>query len=297
MDRQPFTDERVDALAEQTLRELRIIGARYAKGLLTDWECEIDMTEALDRGFWVFLRDCGIRLRPDRGSYGAFAEAYRAFRSGADFGEAPQTPWLFFDAEGQTRAATAEEIRRFFRLMSRYGMTCEFFEPIPDDVPDPRRRFVHSWHGVSAYSIGFNCADDGGLLTEAQPVGKTFRLTDDRGLTATVTIKEDRRSGDRYGMDFDEMITVTDQGPSLLKAEFLAEGAIEGFTAEARDGCREILIRIGRDGRISELAYYEMRADFDVYRAFPLWRPYFRWADEKEGVRMAWFEQFKHGAV
>ena len=123
MDRQPFTDERVDALAEQTLRELRIIGARYAKGLLTDWECEIDMTEALDRGFWVFLRDCGIRLRPDRGSYGAFAEAYRAFRSGADFGEAPQTPWLFFDAEGQTRAATAEEIRRFFRLMSRYGMT------------------------------------------------------------------------------------------------------------------------------------------------------------------------------
>ena len=145
---------------------------------------------------------------------------------------------------------------------------------VPDLVP------VHAYHSSGVMGTHFTCVDDGGLLTDKSPVGKTFRLKNDIGLEAVLKIKEDRRNADRNGMDFDEMVSSSSAGMFVLKAEFLAEGFIEGYTASERKHNPEILIRLKNNKKeIFWLAYWADAEDFEAHRKCPVWQEYYAWAD------------------
>lgn len=168
-------------------------------------------------------------------------------------------------------------------MLDRFHIPPELFTPFPEGLLDPDEELLHRYHSVDQMGVKFHCMDDGGLLADPDPVGKTFRLRNDLGLEAVLTIKEDRRNENRNGMDFDERIYVTPQGFYCLKAEFLAEGYLEGYTAKERSCNPAFLIRT--DGyKVDWLAWYENADDRRARQAFPLWQE-FHAAAQKAWVR------------
>ena len=293
---QQLTKELLDATVGRTLNKLSRIGDMYKKGCLSDTECSREMTEAFCDGFWRFLRDNSLRLNIDEANYAGFSREYRSFTEGMDPAKPVDAPWLYCTAGGSEQKATPGDIALFFTLMRAFRLNPEYFEPMPSGIIDPGRTFVHRYRDASVYSIRFNCVDDGGLLAEHDPVGKSFRLKNDFGLEAAPTIKEDRRSCDRNGMDFDEMVYDTSEGVMALKADLLAEGGIEGYTAEEGRSNADILIRVS-SGRIHSLAYWEDADDAAAFDEYPLWQDFFRWSDEhrirQDAVLSALFDKYK----
>ena len=292
-----LTDETVRAAAEEAYGEFDRIGRLYARGMLSGNDFFRQMETAFDEGFRKVLRDRGLILRIHSGNYASFAEGFRAYPDGRTEADRKEAPWLYRDFVIPGNEASEADGNRVFYLMARYHLPPAFFLPPPEDVAVPDRTFAHGWNNCAAYSVAFRCTDDGGLTRDGQPVGKTFRLTDDRGLNALVTIREDRRTGGREGLDFDEAVFPGPGGPIARKAAFSAEGMIEGFTAKERDGDSGLLIRTDGKGRICRLAYYEFPEDREAFQTFPLWQPYFQWsreqADRQKSILSAFWEGFR----
>ena len=277
--KQHLNDELVSKAIGRTFEEFERTGSKYRKGFMTREECRRLLLYSFQNGFWMVLRENGLVLQIDGSNFAPFASEFRAFRSGRP-AEAPNhAAWLFDSGFGSAEASYADRML-FFRLAESYGLTDEFFSPLPDHIVSPERELVHVWKYVTAYSILFRCIDDNGLFRDPSPAGKSFVLKNDLGLHAILTIKEDRRNTDCSGLDFDELVTETDKGIVVRKAEFLAYGSIEGYTSPDRSGDPDILIRI-RNGKICRMAYYESPDDARVFAAFPLWQDYFRAVSEK----------------
>lgn len=84
-------------------------------------------------------------------------------------------------------------------------------------------------------------------------------------------------------MDFDEVIYKADQGLRVLKAEFLAEGYIEGYTAKERVEITKILVRLCDNGKkVNWLAYHSSRDDDYAFYHYPLWQRYFESEQKQE---------------
>ena len=272
-----LTDELIEAAAAKAYAEFERAGENYRAGLLGNVEFADKMLYAFVGGFWEPLRDSGLKLRIDCKNYPGFVKEYEAYRRGSEpTGEAS---WL---CHGEHMASPGDR-RRFFALMDKFELTPEFFAPIPDGLPRPELTGIHAWNDVESCIIEFNCEDDGGLLGDPSPVGKTFTLTDGRGIRAFLTVKEDRRGTDRNGMDLDEQVYETPSGILVLKAEFLAEGSIEGYTAEERTCDPSVLIRL-RDGKVSSLSFYRNNDDIIAFNSFHLWKEYFAACDGKSAV-------------
>lgn len=79
------------------------------------------------------------------------------------------------------------------------------------------------------------------------------------------------------------MVYETDRGIVAKKAEFLAEGSIEGYTTQERHGSQEILVRLTSPDKINSLAYSEYSEDYNAFSDYPLWQEYL--AEQREQWR------------
>ncbi len=282
---------------EKTFREFNHIGESYRRGFFNDSDFLFGMEQALNRGFWSFLRANGIEFRINEANYPSFTKEYRSYFDGVDDEDHSQYSW-FYDRSDPTGEASVNDKRLIFYMMGKYHLGPDYFEPIPEHIPRYSIHGIHQYHSVGVYGTDFNCVDDGGLLADDRPVGKTFRLKNDLGLEAVLTIKEDRRNGNRSGMDFDEQVFSSDHGPVIVLAEFLAEGYIEGYTAKERTGNPEILVRLQNKGKhICWLAYWRDSNDEKAFSDYPLWQMNFDWNSNKalkqKQLLAPFFNEFK----
>ncbi|MBO4832219.1 MAG: hypothetical protein J5569_07160 [Oscillospiraceae bacterium] len=280
-----LTDELVGTAVEKAFKAFRRTGDLCRKGLLTGEEFRREMTQAFCGVFMGLFSDNKLELRLTGANFPQFAREYEEYLKGNCADGPDHLPWLF-DVQGRPREAQEGDRKRFFGLMETFRLAPEYFEPAPEGMPVPDLVPVHMYSSAAVYGTHFRCVDDGGLLTDADPEGRTYRLKNDLGLEAVLTVREDRRQTDRKGLDFDEIVCRTDKGIIVAKAEFLAEGHIEGYTARERSGDPAVLIRTGDCGKkVSWLAYWESPADRAAREAHPLWREYRRWCIEKETRR------------
>lgn len=278
---QRLSEQLIREAADRTLRSFEACGRGYRRGFFDGREFYRKMYAELHKGFWQFLSQHGLKLMLCAENYAAFRWDCRSSHEPEKPGASAQIPWLQEEG-GIAKAASEEDKRLVIRLMAEYGLTPEFFAPGPEAACRPSRTFVHGYRDAAVYSIPFLCVDDGGLLQDEDPVGKTFELTSDLRLKAAVTIKEDRRHWkreDRNKLDFDEVIYPTGKGILVQNADFLAEGRIEGYTLQKRTGDPELLIRLDpfrQPKQIESLAYWENADDRDAFLQYPLWQEHFR---------------------
>ena len=280
-----LTEELVEAAVGKAFETFRLAGGRYRKGALTGEECRRNKAQAFCGVFMGLFTDNMLELRLSGKNYTQFKKEYDDYLKGYDTVNQDHIPWLF-DTQDGPREAHESDRKQFFRLMELFRIFPGYFEPVPENVPAPGKVYVHTYNSSSVCAVPFSCADDGGLLADADAAGRTYRLRNGLGLEAVLTVVEDRRRAGRKGLDFDEMVFRTDKGAAAMKAEFLAEGHIEGYTARERKGSPEILIRLEEGGRkVGKLAYREDPDDAEAYRNHPLWQEYFRWCGEMEKRR------------
>ncbi len=275
-----MTEERVSEHIQTCIQEFEKIKRFCGDGFITEKERRAMIFNVFREFYWGFLRDNGIQLKMNRDSYLRFLEDHRLFQKGEALTKS--APWLCSCGDRE-RLASAEERRSFFVLTDWFGLPPETFEPIPEEIVKPERQYVHGYRSDTVFGIRFDCVNDGGLLATECSAGATFELTDVHGLKATIGIVEDRRKTDRNEMDFDEVVCDTNPGVSVVKADFLAEGYIEGYTVQERSGNRQILIRLCDNGtKVNWLAYYSSIDDDDAFFHYPLWQPYFEWEQRRE---------------
>ncbi len=280
-----LTDGLAGTAVSEAFEAFRRTGGLYRMGILTEEECRRNMAQAFRGVFTGLFRDNMLELRLSGKNYTQFKKEYDEYLKGYDTASQDHIPWLFDTQDGLSEAHESDR-RRFFRLMELFQIDPGYFEPVPENVPAPDKTYVHTYNSSSVCATRFRCTDDGGLLADADAAGRTYRLKNGLGLEAVLTVMEDRRRAGRKGLDFDEMVFRTDKGPAAMKAEFLAVGYIEGYTARERKGSPEILIRLEDGGRkVGLLAYREDPDDAEAHRNHPVWQEYFRWCGDMEKRR------------
>lgn len=253
-----LSEERVREHMEAVLMHAEGRWIRYSRGFMTDGEWYEMMQDVLIRaGVISYLEKNGLYmdLDPEKGLYDAFKAELEAFHKGAWTSQGSLSSWLF-PIRGK-EAADPEDHRLALFLTEGLHLRAECFMPFQTKAPAPGNIEGHSWHDCRAFCLDFGCTDDGGLLTDPAPAGRTFTLTGRYGLKAVLTIKENQR-----------------EGCGCLNAQFPAEGSIEGYTADVRTGSPDVLIRASC-GKVKYLFYYEFPEDWKAMRHFPLWKQYF----------------------
>ena len=286
MAQQRLTKELVDTAVTNYRHKTEKVANLYQRGMISEDEACRVVAHAFHDAFWALIKRSYLKLDLNTANYEQFQKEYQIFLTGSDLIEHTHVPWLF-DTKSGPEDASEEDQRLVFLLMEQMHIPPSLFEPISDSVIKPNKIYCHTYRSASVISISFECIDDGGLLSDYKPLGKNFTLVNTLGLKAEVTIKEDRRKENRMGMDFDEMVFQTESGLYVEKAEFLAEGSIEGYTAKDRSGNRDILIRLISPDRIHSLAYWENEEDYAAYSHYSLWQEYLaeeskRWRRDRE---------------
>ena len=139
----------------------------------------------------------------------------------------------------------------------------------------PENEWAHGYGPCAAYFIRYTCRDDGGLLSDLSPVGKTFTLTDHYGLKAVLTITKVRSFRYWKEPDYDAEYILSHPESFPVGIEYLAEGSIEGYTEVPRTNSTEIRVYVRR-GKIEDISYYEYLKDYCAFCEFPLWQPYIK---------------------
>ena len=277
-----LSDELVESKTETIFKDFRRIGEKYWGGYLTEETAFQEIVRRFNDVFPKLFSDNHLKLCLNDTNYPIFVKEYENYKTGSESKDESHIPWLF-DVSDEQCEATESDQRKFFDLMTRFLVTPDYFEPYPDDKSSPNVVPIHQYRDSGVYGIRFNCIDDGGLLADESPVGKTYTLMNDMGQEAVLTIKEDRRGIDRNDLDFDEIVTATEQGLIVVKAEFLAEGFIEGYTAREREQNAEVLIRLkDRGTKIYWLAYWQDSNDSKAFFEYPMWQDWFGWCEEKD---------------
>ena len=292
-----LSDTYVDTLADSVFNECRKIAGGYHKGIHTGKECSDKMREAFYGAFFKLLNDNGLKLGITFENYDRFCAQFNECQKGHEIPlSVDPVPWLR-DTISSNHDADPSDKKCFFRFMESFCLSPDFFLPPPKEIVFPRSHGVHMYHSEGVYSLEFSCADDGGLLTDADPVEKTFVLTDDMGILAEITVKEDRRGSERNGMDIDELVYSSGKESIVRLAEFRGEGYIEGYTAKEGRSKPEIIIRTDLSGKaIRRLAYWEDINDRKAFMEYPLWQEAFRWEEEsnkrREEILKGSFEKY-----
>ena len=267
-----LTEELLTAHIEKCDRRFREIVNLRKRGFMTENEYRQLLEETLFEGFFGFLGSKGFSIRVNHASEKGFFEDYRRWQSGEGPDSSEENPWLrgggglFFRKDAN--AASARDKAGFFRLMTAFHLPAAYFEPVPETIIVPECR---QGHFAEERIIGAGPGpgicywpSDGGLSEAADPVGKTFVLTDRLGLKTT--------------------FTVTDKAPDRYSSECLVysgTGVIEGYFS-ARE--RKIYV-IVRDGHILHMkTFVEGQEDTEAYESFPLWAQYHVWEKQKTAL-------------
>lgn len=242
-------------------------------GCLTDEEWYLRTEKALIyAGVMEFLAENGLQPDLRGGRFIAFKRDQEAFHKGMGPVEWGASPWL---TVSPGEAAGPEDHCLTLQLMELLHLGADCFRPFETEAPCPRNRESHAWHRCRACDLDFGCRDDGGLLSDPDPVGKTFILAGDYGLKAALTIREDKSGGDRSDYDPEALAGDAANAAFCRNGILSAVGSIEGYTQDLRTEGPEVLIRISR-GKVTGLSYYESPGDREAHRAFPLWQQYYK---------------------
>ncbi len=272
--------ERENVLTEELLTaHIEAYGRRFGeitklrnRGFMTAAEYRQQLEEALFEGFFGFLGSKGFSIRVNHTSEKGFFEDYRQWKSGEVPGNSEENSWLWV-GDGLLSwkvadAASAGDKAGFFRLMTAFHLPASYFEPVPETiiVPECRQGHFPEEKIIGAGPGPCTCywPSDGGLSEAADPVGKTFVLTDRLGLKTT--------------------FSVTDKAPDRYSSECLVysgTGVIEGyFSARERK-----IYSIVRDGHILYMkTFVEGPEDVEAYENFPLWDQYRVWEKQKTAL-------------
>ncbi len=277
-----LTDEFVERKLAEAAESLARIDKSYRRGILSREAGQQELLKVFQDVLLCALSEHHLGLRLNETNYPRFVRAFAEYQKGNAPADTAPLPWLY-ELSGEPSAAVENDQKQFFRLMETLHLPPEYFAPIADGVPAPDIVPIHLYHSAAVYGTRFRCVDDGGLLADGAPLGKTFTLENDMGLKARLRIKEDRRRGDRNGMDFDELVCSSEKDLVVVKAEFLSEGCIEGYTAKESRTKPEVLIRLKDGGsQVFWLAYWADANDMAAHTAHPLWQAYHRCCAEKQ---------------
>lgn len=274
MTQQRLTKELVTSSVASYLDEMKHAAKAYQRGILTEDYGYRIVEDAFYDSFWSVLKKNHLELKLDDTNYEQFKKEHQIYLLKEAMTNPNHVPWLY-DVETAPVEASENDQKLFFALMDYFALSASFFEPYPDETLKPNKTYVHTYNSASVIWIPFNCIQDSGLLNDDNPAGKAYILVNDYGLKAEVTIQEDRRTENRLGMDFDEIVLHRDGEIAVLKAEFLATGNIEGYTAKERSGNAEILIRLISPDRIGWLSFWENADDLRAHYDHPIWKEFY----------------------
>lgn len=272
MEYQRLTDKLVETTVNAILEEYRLWGKRYRIGYNTKAECYQRMEISIQENLWKLIRENKLKLCLSEANFAHFYTEFESMEKGNTSEKQDHIPWLYDAAEGNCEASLNDQ-RLFFSMIKKLRLTPDYFEPLPENIPHFTVNEIHQYFDAGIYWIEFNCIDDGGLLIDDEPEGKVFRLRNDLGLEAVVTIvKEENNSFCETG--------------KREPTSFIATGYIEGFTAIERSHNPEIRISVPRErNRPWYMSFWQDSQDLLARNAYPLWQEFFSWCAAKEEKR------------
>ena len=267
MNQQRLTDELVEATVNKIFADYHLWGNLYKRGINTKEESYQRMEISIHESFWKLIRENNLKLCLSEANFPYFCKEFENHVKGDTSDNQDHISWLYDVAEEKCEASLNDQ-RLFFDLMEKLRLTSDYFEPLPENIPSFDVYQIHQYAFEGIYSTNFNCIDDGGLLEDETPIGKTFRIKNELGLNAVVTIeKKDSK--------YHETSTRT-------PVEFTATGYIEGYTAIERTCNPEITIWIGKDKRLPwHLTFWMNGNDSNARSQYPLWQEFLQCCNAK----------------
>lgn len=276
MGSQHLSQELVQEKAGLTLKNAERIWKRYCRGMMLPEEMYDSLYgEIVAEGVFGFLKERGLKMDLEEGRFECFLKDMEALQKGLRQGEGSPSPWLF--TENGKEAACPENHRHVLLLLDQLHLPAEYFRPFraSPDAARPERVYVHGYGPCTAWCIDYTCRDDGGLLSESSPVGKTFTLTDHYGLKAALTVTKVRSAHYWKEPDYDAEYILSHPESFPSGIEYITVGSIEGYTEVPRTNDTEIRIFV-EDRKIKSIRYSEYILDNWAFCAFPLWQPFFK---------------------
>lgn len=145
----------------------------------------------------------------------------------------------------------------------------EYREHYP--VADPQITQSHLWNDCCLWRVDFKCVDDGGLLSDSNPVGKTFQITRDDGVKAMLRVNA------KYSRTQEEVIDIFGQKHSGCGQDvYIATGQLEDYYFSNHEPPRpNIEIFVGDDGITHLYVYAFFEKGKSMYSLdFPRWQPF-----------------------
>lgn len=261
--------EEADIQIKELLYEFERIKKAYRGGLIAKNELIGFVYQSISKVFEVCFEKNGLIFTMDtKQNWIRFKEEYDLFSLGKLCSSKNGSVWLSYR---HNEEASYEDKSQWFRIVEAMHLPIDYFKPvdayIDNDIPRPDKTDVHYYHNCTVKSILFDCVDDGGLLTDKNPIGKTYVLKSNKGLSANITVKEYAKVSSKI-------------------CGFVCEGWIEGYTAKLPRKMPEISVYLNKENHIDYMSFYSSWEDQKVYNDFPLWQEYFKKDDEKEERRI-----------
>ncbi len=265
--KQVLSSSAVAGTVEKAGQEFEKVGAAYRRGVLSANERYQLYHNIFFVRFLEFVRNTGLRRSFDDRSWAQFQKDHAAWKAGGILPVISPDPWLSLHG----KEACALDRMCFFKLMGSFQVPLDYFEPYPDSCLIPDCYFNAYGDGLSG-SVNFSSADDGGLFSGDDPVGKTFVMTDGNGLKAEIEIVREA--------------TAEDNNNNRFVAKYIGTGTIEGFTSARR---RKISVNKNGPGRIAFYLSVD-NDDMDVFRGFGSWKEFHYLRDEKDARHRRYVE-------
>lgn len=269
-------DKEFDKFVEEKEKELEKTVRHFHKGYLSEdelWQ-GINNVYAGDfhsrySGFWG---NKDLRLRISEENWKDVLVDYEKWSRGEAPDSRSEKPWLESDSGLEPIHAASESERAvFFRYIDYMKLPIAYYEPIPEHIVMPSLN-TRAYNDGDLWSI-WGIVDDGGLIADPAPIGKTFVLIDKYGLKTRIEIQH-------MGAEQCEWRT--------YKSDYRGMGTIEGYTPSTPVEI-EIYLSSNKD-RVSLLelfVYNSMWKEYhDAHYEFPLWQEYFRESERRYNLFM-----------
>lgn len=255
----------IDEQIRKSLDKFEKIKKWYCSGMLMETELFGHVCEAILETFEeCFKKNRFVFVMDKKQSWTRFKEDYALYKQEKPCSSTNGSVWLSYQHNIE---ASPEDKSQWFRIIDAIHLPIDYFEPvdayIDTDIPRPDKTDVHYYHDYTVKSILFDCVNDGGLMEDDDPIGKTYVLKSSKGLSACITVKE-----------FEKIL-------SEIRG-FVCEGWIEGYTAKLPRKQPKICVYWNKEKHIDHINFYSSWEDQKVYNDFPLWQDYFAKVDEKE---------------
>lgn len=276
-----YEEEKFSDILARALKHFEVLRISQTRGLVTINDIYREIQNELWNCF-TYFRNNGIRMTINEKSFPRFQDDYEKFIRGEEPNSKIGEPWLqkeesehYMTSDGYvpihfTREVDIEDKKDYLEFYTACQYPVDYYKPFPksDNYIEPRTHYQMYGTGVAG-TIEFVKANDGGLFSDDDPVGKTFTMTDYLGLKAKIEIQS-------------EVTEEENAHDNRFVGKYHGCGTIEGYTSERK---REIDISPRLGGSI----YFYLcvgKDDDDVMDNFPLWEEYNK--HQKEWWKKDW---------